>query len=275
MTVTIKKKLTQREQSILLYVYENRVVTKKQIYQIYFEYIPTGQAICRNILNKLSTYRYLKRDTNKFYTLDKAGLEFIRQYLGIIELKPQIKPTAHLIETNNFKNALIVACRNNKTLFLKDFKSYYNHKELLEDRAIFIHVPDAMFLLQKEQKHYLLFLEIDRGTENSGKYLRMIRWYINYFSGGYFRKTYKGFNVAFCLIVVPNDDRMKHMRQKATEIVDRRQIEIIDNLKDIDLCKHYLKYLWITTKDNIKPEWIFTKVWKSLDINDEVNYGIT
>ena len=280
MTVTkIKKKLTKRDKNIILYVYERIWVTKKQIYEVFFSHQQSGQAICRRVVNRLTTYDYLYYK-NKFYAVGQNGRKIVSENLqekhGIIKLKIYTTPNEHLNEVNNFRNSLLLACRNNNTLLLNNFISYYNHREELKDRAIFIHVPDAVFLLQKNQKHFLLFLEIDRMTEGNNQYTRMLRWYLEYFSGGLFRLKYGShFNTAICMIVVPSQVRLNHMRKEATQLIEKRQIELLNHYKNIDIMKHYLKYLWITTKDNIKPELIFSKVWRSLNEGDNTLYGVT
>ncbi|MFX0133047.1 MAG: replication-relaxation family protein [Candidatus Hodarchaeota archaeon] len=260
----------ERDKEIILYIYHRGAAKKKQIYKMFFSHQVSGQQNCRRVLNRLTTYHYLKRDSNKFYSTGEKSLSLIRKFHGIVEIK-SIKPTSHLEEINDFQDTLILACRNSDFI-LEDFKTYYNHREQIKDTVDCIHIPDLVFELSKNNKYYLCFGEIDRGTEHPNKYLKMIKWYLNYFSSGLFRYKYN-FNIAFCLIIVPSIERLNNMRKNATRLVETRQIELL-NRYELDLAKHFLRFIWITLKDNIKPELIFTDIWQSLLETDQDKYGI-
>jgi len=196
------------------------------------------------ILNRKG-FNIVKNDC-KFVDFEKTDKCISPQSKGIFQLK-------HLLSVNSFIVSLEISTRQFDVEII-ELKAYYNRPITLEAHDVhFLSrtlIPDAMFVLFRNGKRALFFLEADRGTEPLRSFLnkkrsnisQKIEIYTKILETESFLKLgeFKGFRV---LIVTPDIKRLNNIKYAISEMADNR-------------C------FWLTTESEIKGKNILSDaIW--------------
>ena len=286
--------LTERDHALINDVYKYRYLSVSQIEKLYF---PSKRTAYRR-LSVLGDGGYLQNFTvpnipERIYCLNRKGAELVALSLGVTigELHWSATTRApkdyyflrHFLEVNDFRIVLTSGCREASIDLVGYIPEYFGTrtvqgglKKYIKDVVCDIqtptyeisHTPDAVFALAKTGKPALFFLEIDRGTEvvsDAEKgVLKSFRFYINcLLSEQYHRyekdfrtEPFKGFRA---LIVTTSSERLVNMQNACSKL---------------DVQAKAKQFIWLTTKENIRNELIFAKIWKSADRDDNTTYSI-
>lgn len=287
-------KLTGRDSQLLVDLYKHRFLTAKQVQRLYF---PSMQTAYRR-LRLLQSARYVASFTvaniDEFiFLVSQEGLQAVAEALCIErdQLKwseTKAKPRdyyfmRHFLGINDFRITLTLACRASDIRLLGFIPDYYGEKsekggvtkyirdvvcDVAHEHREVGHTPDGVFALERDGKHALFFLEIDRGTEVVGDLtkgvLKSLRFYANYLLEGKYQRyatdfgipEFKGFR---SLLVTTNTVRLENIR-KASQSLD-----VPDKAK---------RFHWVATNEQITLKTLLTPIWRSIDPIDEKHYQI-
>ena len=275
-------KLMPRDIQVILSLYECRYLTGSQLQRLHF---PSNIVMYRR-MQSIVEQGFIKSFTaphiaERIFYLDKKGAEIvaIEQHISMEELEWHAHQRVpkdyyylrHFLAINDFRITLQLACqRTHSTLQLAGFIPEYIGekndagfvKKYLRDKVQdYSHTPDAVFCLEKDQKAALFFLEIDRGgevlTDETKGFLKCIVFYLNYWQGTQWKRYERDFNREFrtfrMLTVTPSQERLQHMREAVSSYPLQSQAKL---------------FLWGTIQDNISVDWIFERIWQTMDITD-------
>jgi hypothetical protein len=288
-------KLTNRDIAVILDVYKYRYLSVAQIEALHF---PSKRTTYKR-LQALVSNSYLKAFTvpsipGRVYYLDKAGAEVVAGELQVPveELqwhRSQKSPKdyyflRHFLAINDFRILITKACAESP-ITLKGFIPEYvgektvagDVKKYIRDRVCdvtnqayeYSHTPDGVFVLEKDGKPALFFLEIDRGTEvisdTERGFLKCIKFYLNYWMEGKYKRFEQDFACASLstfrvLIITPSRDRIKNIRAAVTQLPFPN-----DSVK---------RFFWITLDKRLSKDTVFNDIWVSLHREDQNVYRI-
>lgn len=287
-------KFTERDSHILLTLYKHRFLTISQIQQVHFPSLQTAYRRMRILREAgfVASFTVPNIDESIF-SVAKNGMSSVAELLGVnldelkwtdIKTKPKdYYFMRHFLAINDFRIILKQACDDSEVSLLGFIPDYYGKKtsrggiskyikdaicDINSERDEISHTPDGVFVLEKNGKAALFFLEIDRGTEvvsNTNKgVLKSLRFYVNYLLDGKYQRYSKDFGVESfkgfrSLYVTTSDIRLHNIRQ-ATE-----SLKIPQKAK---------RFHWITTFNQLDKKDIFGPVWVSIDPNDSHFYQI-
>lgn len=230
-------KLTERDRGVIKSIKECRYLTINQIAKLYF---PSKQTAQRR-LNKMLAYNKIKQ-----IKINGSMIYFINK-------PPHRLFLDHLLAINSFRIDLTLACRNSEIRLVKFIPESKQAVGGLRHRA------DALFLLEKEGKRALFFLELDRGTESiNGKIFKMFNFYLLYMIYGGFRQKYEVSRL-WVTVVTTSSIRLANMRKLTMKL---------------EFFGKYLQYIWLATINHVSEETIFNNIWQSLSYEDKY-YGIS
>lgn len=169
----------------------------------------------------------------------------------------------HHLAINDFWIALEGACRSAGVNVMSFIPEYYGQKteegglrRLITDSAPDLRnpnekiwfTPDAMFTLERNGKHALFFLEIDRGTEKitSGKYAAFankITAYQSYFQSRGFRRWGEQFTGFRVLVVTNSEERKQNLVLTSTRLGIQ-------------------KMLWYTVDEAVQTIGVLNQIWQ-------------
>lgn len=190
----------------------------------------------------------------------------------------------HFIALNDFQITLTQACESSGINLLGFIPEYEGEKtphgglrsfirdevvEVTKNGTKLAHTPDAVFGTEKGGRAGLFFVEIDRATvvvsDPSKGFLKAVRFYLNYFETGGYRRYDKELNApmpftkGFRLLVVTSAEaRIRTMREATTALDFPNPIA--------------KQFLWVTTADQVTAETVLGPIWRSLDLSDELTY---
>ena len=285
--------IMDRDVQVILDLHKYRYLSTSQIERLHFPSRQTANRRLRALTQEgyIKGYRGPAADDRVFY-LTAKGTEVVAGARGEDEeevVSERIKSPArdvyflrHLLQLNDARIAVEKAAENHPAIRLLGFIPEYLGvktkrggvtkylRDSVEDvnrRDETLHyTPDAVFALEKEGKHGLFFLEIDRGTEvltNPDKgFLKAIRFYYSYFISDAYQRyaedfgcgAFKGFRVLF---VVPSVERIGNMRRAASQLQMKER-----------------RFIWLTNADRIRPEAVLAEIWQSAEEKDVGVYGI-
>lgn len=250
--------LTKRDLTVIKSIYNYKYLLKSQIARLHFKSLQT----CSRRLRCLSTYQYidffnLPGINETIFCSNKKGLSLIDIDGHPCNNKPKnYLFFRHFAQINWFKIYLeIGSWKNNIELmqFIPEYiKRYSLHAYDFKNNKMIKHIPDAAFILKKQEISSLFFLEIDRGTEglsNSQKgVMKALNFYLYYFlSDDYKRNNFNEFRVLF---VTTSSTRLKNMINILSQI--EFQYKIVKS------------FIWFNLIDQIDEYKIFLN-WQSID----------
>jgi predicted transcriptional regulator len=168
-------RLTKRDFEILVELYEHRVLTTPQIYELHFD---THTRASKRMLQlyRLGLVERFRPHTPTgsapwHYTLDEPGARLVaaRQEIDYDKFRfkkarifdvvgsPRLR---HRVECNGFFARLMFACRT------RGWKLEWTGERRAADRWDSVIFPDGIGRLVAEDREISFFLEYDRGTEN-------------------------------------------------------------------------------------------------------------
>ena len=282
-------KVTGRDVAVIVDVYKYRYLSVSQIQALHF---PSKCTAWRR-LQALTAQGYLKafivpNISERVFYVDRAGAEVVagEMQVGFDDLywhSSMKAPKAyyflrHFLGINDFRIQLTQACQESAIALLGFIPEYIGEKtekgiikKYLRDQVCDItnsnvtlsHTPDGVFSLEKNGNAALFFLEIDRGTENMKEFSNCIAFYLNYWTGGQFKKYADDFGVSEfktfrTLIITTGQKRLQNMREVTTRYPFPR--------------KQAKRFLWGAT--DVSKETIFSPVWQSMDVEDDRLYTI-
>jgi hypothetical protein len=179
---------------------------------------------------------------------------------------------------NDFRIQLTQACQESAITLLGFIPEYIGEKtekgiikkylrdqvcDITNSSATLSHTPDGVFALEKNGNGALFFLEIDRGTENIKEFFNCVVFYLNYWSGGQFKKYAAEFGVSEfktfrALIIITAQKRLQNMRAATTNYPFPK-----------NQAKRFLWGAIDVNKDNM-----FSPIWQSFDVTDSNTYKI-
>ena len=181
--------ITDRDVQILLYLYEHKVLTTRQIAHLSF----TSQSRAQARLARLEELEVIRRtrppakygSLPKHAILDTLGAVVVAEHLGIALAELDYRRDRglglinsqrlrHLRDTNTFFSVLIAACKSSEGRYdLVEWKS----EEACASRWNRHITPDGLGVLQGPEGRISFLLELDRGTENRSRLAQKIRKY--------------------------------------------------------------------------------------------------
>jgi len=282
-------KITSRDVAVIVDVYKYRYLSVSQVQALHF---PSRRTVWRR-LQALTTQGYLKafivpNISERVFYVDRAGAEVVAGEMKVafddlywhssMKAPKDYYFLQHFLGINDFRIQLTQACQGSAITLLGFIPEYIGEKtekgiikkylrdqvcDITNSNATLSHTPDAVFSLEKNGNAALFFLEIDRGTENMKEFSKCIAFYLNYWTGGQFKKYADDFGVLEfktfrALIVTTAQKRLQNMREVTAQYPFPR--------------KQAKRFLWGTT--DVTKDTIFSPVWRSMDVGDDMLYTI-
>lgn len=287
-------KFTERDSELLVDLYKHRFLTTMQLQRLHFPSMQTAYRRMRALKASgfVASFTVANIDESIFM-VSPHGLQAVAEALGIErdQLKwseTKAKPRdyyfmRHFLGINDFRIALTLACKTSDIRLLGFIPDYYGEKsergvvtkyirdvvcDVAHERREVAHTPDGVFALERDGKHALFFLEIDRGTEVVGDLakgvLKSLRFYANYLLEGKYQRYATDFNVPEfkgfrSLLVTTNTVRLENIRSAS------KSLDVPDKAK---------RFHWVATDEQITLKTMFTPIWRSIDPSDSKQYQI-
>ncbi|HEX2897450.1 MAG TPA: replication-relaxation family protein [candidate division Zixibacteria bacterium] len=287
-------RMTERDGDVLLSIYKHRFLTITQIQRMHF---PSMQTAYRRI--RLLKQQELLSDftipniEESIITVSRRGLVEVAGLLGVdmkelssTETKSKPKDyyfMRHFLAINDFRIQLDLdsSAAGIKVLgFIPDYLGERTPQggvsryirdvvcDIEKGREEVSHTPDGVFVLEREDKAALFFLEIDRGTEGISHpekgVFKAIRFYTNYLISGQYQRyskdfnkeSFKGFRVLF---VTTSRERIENIRQSISGL----EAPIKSKL-----------FVWLSTFEKLNESGIFGRIWVSALKGDNTWYSL-
>ncbi len=271
--------ITERDRTLLTTLERYRFLTAAQLQRLSF---PSKHTCLRRIL-KLEAAGLVARTRadsmlQPLVTLTRRGAALIGNDVSGAKRIVSDLFLRHAVELNDFRIALEQACAQRSDVqlggFVPDLASHASRGRQPErvlgsgvfGGAVGSHTPDAAFVLQREGRAALFFLEIDRGTEVIGDVKRgvgrAITYYLQAFAGTGFQslsslfdlpEQFRTFRVLF---VTTSSARIKNIRTRwgaGAGTADRR-------------------FVWLATKAVSHTTDLFAEEWVTLESSDAHAY---
>lgn len=284
--------ITERDNEMLLSVYQYRYLTTSQIMRLHFPSHRTAQRrLSALVKNRLLSYFIVPNIADRIYMLTTRGAGCVASVVAVpvdelLWSRGTKQPKdyyfmRHFAAISDFRITVTRAAEASSITLLGFIPEHYGAKhasgrvtKYIKDVAFSVadpkekitHTPDAVFALEKNGKPALFFLEIDRGTEtiaNPDKGLgKMIRFYEGYAG----EDKYRGYSQDFGCAPFQNF----------------RLLIITTSWKRIENIRFALgkegyplhRFFWLTAHNEITEETVLNHVWAPLSASDSKRYGI-
>lgn len=226
--------LTARDRQIVEMVYQCRVLRQDQIHALFFG---ASTSASQRRLALLYHHGFLTRVfltarasymlSPALYMLDKRGAELLRMEFGYDDITWTTKSNdvgqqflEHTLAINDVRVAVTLACRQLDGCDLLEWRSEAQMKASYDrvtitpskGRSELISlIPDSFFVIQTPQGKAPFFLEVDRGTETTGRFQTKIFAYQEYIKSGAYQQRY-GFKSIRVLTTVPSLKRLEGLK---------------------------------------------------------------
>lgn len=289
--------LTERDYELLLSVYHYRYLSIGQLRKLHF---PSQQTANRRVralagANFVADFRPPGSE-DRLIMLGENGARAVAEHMGmsVDDLgwkRKRDKPKdyyflKHFMAVNDVRIAITKACTARSDVELLGFIPEYEGetsskgvvrkhiRDVVTDsqkaKGEITHTPDAVFVLGKEGKSALFFVEVDRGTETLSDakqgFLKTIRFYLNYLlSENYQRykedfKQDEDFRAFRVLVLTPAKRRLTNIRKLGATFAFEPE--------------HAKRFIWSAQTDEVNEDTILTASWRSLAESDEEVYRI-
>jgi hypothetical protein len=202
-------RLMERDKAIIRAVYDYRVLRQDQL-ETLFE---RSSSVMQRVLVRLYDHGFLERKflailglhSPALYVLDKKGAELLRTEFGLDELVwyPSSKDLKlefleHTTAINDFRIAMTLATGAAGYELLKwvgetELKADYDRVNVRTPSGKMQSVsliPDSYFVLKMTNGFAHFFLEVDRGTETTGRFKTKVMAYTAYYQSGLYERRY-------------------------------------------------------------------------------------
>lgn len=226
--------LTARDRQIVEMVYQCRVLRQDQIHALFFG---ASTSASQRRLALLFHHGFLTRVfltarasymlSPALYMLDKRGAELIRMEFGYDDIAWTTKSNdvgqqflEHTLAINDVRVAFTLACRQLDGFELLEWRSEsqmkanYDRVTLTQPKGrseLISLIPDSFFVVQTPQGRASFFLEVDRGTETTGRFQTKIFAYQAYIKSGTYQQRY-GFKGIRVLTTIPSLKRLEGLK---------------------------------------------------------------
>jgi len=258
--------LTERDKRIVEAVYQCRVLRQDQIHTLFFG---ASKAASQRRLALLYHHGFLTRVfltvrasymlSPALYMLDRRGAELLRSELGYDDITWTSKShdvgqpfLEHTLAINDLRVSVTLACRTQGHTLLEwrseaDLKGSYDRVTIHErngSNQIVSLIPDSFFVIQTSRGKAPFFVEVDRGTETTGRFQDKIRAYQAYVQTGAYEKRY-GYKSVRVLTVAFSQKRLESLKTVTGEIGGKERY-------------------WFALHSEITPRSVFEKpIWVS------------
>lgn len=231
--------LTERDKRIVEAVYQCRVLRQDQIHTLFFG---ASKAASQRRLALLYHHGFLTRVfltvrasymlSPALYMLDRRGAELLRSELGYDDISWTAKShdvgqpfLEHTLAINDVRVAVTLACKTHGFTLLEwrseaDLKGEYDRVTIQQrngSKQSVSLIPDSFFAVQTPRGKAPFFLEVDRGTETTGRFQDKIRAYQAYVQTGAYEKRY-GYKSVRVLTVAFSQKRLESLRTVTEEV---------------------------------------------------------
>lgn len=226
--------LTARDRQIIEMVYQCRVLRQDQIHALFFGASTSSSQrrlallfhhgfLTRVFLTARASYML----SPALYMLDKRGAELLRMEFGYDDIAWTTKSNdvgqqflEHTLAINDVRVAVTLACRQLDGFELLEWRSEaqmkasYDRVTITPPKGRSEHIsliPDSFFVVQTPQGKAPFFLEVDRGTETTGRFQKKIFAYQGYIKSGAYQQRY-GFKSIRVLTTAPSLKRLEGLK---------------------------------------------------------------
>lgn len=236
--------VTERDKQIIQMVYHCRVLRQNQIHSLFFG---ASKAASQRRLALLYHHGFLTRAfltvrasymfSPALYLLDKRGAELLRSEYGYDDITWTPKSNEvgqpfleHTIAINDVRIAITLACQTSSAYSLSEWRGEAEMKASFDRVTIptptgkmenVSLIPDSFFVVQTPKGKAPFFLEVDRGTETTGRFQSKIHAYQAYVQSGGYEKRY-GYKSLRVLTTVPSLKRLAGL-QEVTEMAGGKE----------------------------------------------------
>ena len=229
-------RLTDRDVSVILSVYENRFMRRDQIQRLHF---PTSSVQATSArLKKLSDHKFLDKlqrpvaggAAQAVYALNKRGADVVAMNRDVSRHQVHWKRDnnrvewffmEHSLAVSEFKVCLDLALkeRSEELYFYQrgDRSLIRRVSDPRGKKKYLVVAPDAFFGVQAEKGKYIFFVEIDLGTETLKRFQEKVIAYKQYWKSRKFKEDY-GFNHFRVLTVAESETRLANLIHATGEI---------------------------------------------------------
>ena len=228
--------MTERDREIIHAVHEYRVLKQSQITRLFFR---TGQAASR-VLQRLYHHGYLDRrllpvvygKSPTLYVVDRRGVELLRATFGLEEIvwypsnkDLKLEFLEHTLAINDVRIAITkAACAPdfelrhwiNETELKADYDRVTIRRPSGKVQNVSL-IPDSYLVLRTPFGLAHLFLELDRGTMSTERFVTKILAYQQYQKSGAYTKRYNARSMR--VITVTSSEKRLASLKLATEKV--------------------------------------------------------
>lgn len=287
-------KFTERDSELLVDLYKHRFLTTTQLQRLHFPSMQTAYRRMRVLkaAGYMASFMVANIDESIFM-VSPRGLQAVAEALGVErdQLKwseTKAKPRdyyfmRHFLGINDFRITLTLACQASDVRLLGFIPDYYGERsekgvvtkyirdvicDVTHERREVAHTPDGVFALERDGKHALFFLEIDRGTEvisDPSKGLsKALAFYSEYLLSGKYQRyasdfsvgQFKGFRT---LLVTSSSDRLENIRCTASKLPAPEKAK---------------QFFWLTTFELVESKGLLQSIWKSSLLSDRTSYSL-
>jgi hypothetical protein len=227
-------RLTDRDKQIVHAVHTYRVLRQDQL-ELLFE---RSSSVMQRIMVRLYDHGFLERkflrilgwNSPTLYVLDRKGAELLRTEYGLDDLvwygsSKDLKMDflEHTTAINDFRIAVTKAAQLAGYDLLKwvsegELKGKYDRVVIRSDsgkaQSVSL-IPDGYFVLKVSQGYAHFFLELDRGTETTGRFKTKVLAYTTYYQSGVYERRYGSKSMR--VVTVTSGSKRLESLKKATE----------------------------------------------------------
>lgn len=278
-------RVTERDLQILEALHTARYLITPQIQKLFFGYPSHEKGLgpkkaCERRMRLLHEHGLVRRIEQPvkrgegakpyIYALDKQGAHLLISELGVdpsdIEWKPRTQEEnypfmEHLLATTDLHIALQASCRKTSIKLVEwvdekelrsegttDYVNLYDPNGQEHKTAI---IPDAVFILEKDGRKGLFFVEIDRATVTISpsiwerkSWTKKIAAYLAYPSTESYQKRYEG-RRARILTITTGEKRLANLKE-ATEKAGGKEVFWFTTLEEaLDPVKLLTQPIWL------------------------------
>jgi protein involved in plasmid replication-relaxation len=227
-------RLTERDKAIIYTVQQYRVLRQDQLATLF----GLGKSVIQRLFVRLYDHGFLERkflqilgwNSPTLYVLDRKGAELLRTAYGLDDLvwynsSKALKPDflEHTVAINDVRIAITKAAQAVGYDLLKwlgenDLKADYDRVQIRSSSGRIQSVsliPDSYFVLKTPRGIAHVFLELDRGTETTGRFKTKVQAYQAYFRSGAYEKRYNARSMR--VVTVTTGERRLETLKRATE----------------------------------------------------------
>ncbi len=221
-------RLTARDVSIILSVYENRFLKRDQIQRLHFA--DASRIACTLRIKKLYEHKFLDRfekpvirgngSQQMIYALNRRGADVVAATLEIDRHKVKWNRANNYVEflflehtlgISEFRVCLDVALADRSEELIFYQRGDRSHLRRINmtgaKKKYFVVAPDAFFGIESGRGKHVFFLEVDMGTEPLSRFAEKIVAYKRYWKSHQYTEEY-GFNHFRVLTVAESERRL-------------------------------------------------------------------